>query len=222
MSEKMLKRDSKSLLARLMAAENLNVEYSETATTAAFDTEGRTLIMPLLKDVSDEATDLFLGHEVGHALYTPQGRIKDIAAEGGMFKNFVNITEDARIEKLVQRKYPGLRGDFVKSYKKLFNDGLFGADIDTINKGGLIDRLNVYFKCGMTAGVKFTEDEKQWLPRIDKLETWEQVVTVTDELFAYCKKQKEEEQEQQEKNDAEEEEQEEQDESEEELSLIHI
>ena len=37
-------RNAKSLLAKLMAAEDLNVEYSESAKTAAFDTEGRTLM----------------------------------------------------------------------------------------------------------------------------------------------------------------------------------
>ena len=52
-------RETKSLLAKLMAAENINVEYRENATTAAFDTKGRTLIMPVLKDISESATDLF-------------------------------------------------------------------------------------------------------------------------------------------------------------------
>ena len=67
-------RETKALLAKLLAAENINVEYSEKATTAAFDTEGRTLVMPVIKDVGEAATDLFLGHEVGHALYTRKGQ----------------------------------------------------------------------------------------------------------------------------------------------------
>ena len=75
-------RETKSLLAKLMAAENINVEYRENASTAAFDTEGRTLIMPVLKDMTENATDLFLGHEVGHALYTPQGAIKEVVKKG--------------------------------------------------------------------------------------------------------------------------------------------
>ena len=71
MTEIMTKnRETKSLLAKLMASENINVEYSEKATTAAFDTEGRTLIMPFLKDISEKATDLFLGHEVGCVIYS--------------------------------------------------------------------------------------------------------------------------------------------------------
>jgi len=80
-------RDTKSLLAKLMAAEDLNVEYRNNVNTAAFNTESRTLIMPILKDISNSTTDLFLGHEVGHALYTPQGAIKDVIKKGGSYKS---------------------------------------------------------------------------------------------------------------------------------------
>ncbi len=65
-------RETKSLLAKLMASEDINVEYREGASTASFDVESRTLTMPVLKDVTEDSTDLFLGHEVGHALYTPK------------------------------------------------------------------------------------------------------------------------------------------------------
>ena len=48
MTEIMAKnRETKSLLAKLMASENINVEYREKAETAAFNTETRTLIMPV-------------------------------------------------------------------------------------------------------------------------------------------------------------------------------
>ena len=53
-------RETKSLLAKLMAAENINVEYHTGADTAAFSTETRTLIMPVLKDITENSTDLFL------------------------------------------------------------------------------------------------------------------------------------------------------------------
>ena len=45
-------RETKSLLAKLMASENINVEYHNNASTAAFSTESRTLIMPVLKDMT--------------------------------------------------------------------------------------------------------------------------------------------------------------------------
>ena len=187
----MVKRDSKSLLARLMAAENLNVEYSETATTAAFDTEGRTLIMPLLKDVSDEATDLFLGHEVGHALYTPQGRIKDIVAEGGQFKSFVNITEDARIEKMIQIKFPGLRRCFYDGYTELINKDFFGTSDNDVNSYNLIDRLNLHFKGGIRTGIEFSADEETYVTRMENLSTFDEAVDLARDLYDHHKEEAE-------------------------------
>ena len=72
-------RNAKSLLAKLMASEDLHVEYSENAATASFDTESRLLTVPIFKDdMSVDATDLMLGHEVGHALFTPQGEILEV------------------------------------------------------------------------------------------------------------------------------------------------
>ena len=105
-------RETKSLLAKLMASENINVEYHNNASTAAFSTESRTLIMPVLKDMTENATDLFLGHEVGHALYTPNDAIKEAFSRGSFFKGLCNIVEDARIDKLIQNKFPGLKRSF--------------------------------------------------------------------------------------------------------------
>ena len=184
-------RNAKSLLAKLMAAEDINVEYSESASTAAFDTEGRTLIMPLLKDVSTMATDLFLGHEVGHALYTPQGRIKDILAEGGLFKQFVNITEDARIEKMIQSKFPGLRRCFFDGYTELMDKDFFGTVGNDVNSYNLIDRLNLHFKVGIRAGVEFSADEQVYVDRMDNLKTFDDAVELARDLYDHCKEESE-------------------------------
>ena len=184
-------RNAKSLLAKLMAAEDLNVEYSETATTAAFDTEGRTLIMPLLKNVSDRATDLFLGHEVGHALYTPQGRIKDIAKESRRFFGFVNITEDARIEKMIQIKFPGLRRCFYDGYTELMDKNFFGTDGKDVNSYSFIDRLNLHFKGGIRAGVEFSADEETYVTRMENLSTFDDAVDLARDLYVHHKEEAE-------------------------------
>ena len=63
--------DSKSLLAKLMATENLTVEQKNVR-TASFDVKNRILTVPKLDEkISSQLYDLFMGHEVGHALYTP-------------------------------------------------------------------------------------------------------------------------------------------------------
>ena len=182
---------NKSTLAKLLATENISV-VQDKVSTASFDVKNRVLTLPMWADVSKHTEDHLIGHEVGHALFTPlEGWHDAVCDRGPSFKSYLNVVEDARIEKLIQRKYPGLRGSFIKSYRKLFADGFFGADLDTINKMGLIDRINTYFKCGMSAGVQFAADEKHWLPRIEKLETWEEVVALTEELFQFAKEQQE-------------------------------
>ena len=108
--------DSKSLLAKLMATENLIVEQRKVQ-TAAFDVKSRVLTIPQLdKNISGYLYDLFVGHEVGHALYTPlDGLIK--ARDQKIPQSVTNVVEDSRIERKIKNKYPGLRGSFVKAYK---------------------------------------------------------------------------------------------------------
>ena len=186
---------AKSVTAKLLATENITV-VQDNVRTAMFDVKNRVLTLPMWADVAPYTEDHLIGHEVGHALYTPlEGWHDAVCSKGAGYKSFLNVVEDARIEKLIQRKYPGLRAPFIKSYRKLLADGFFGADIATINQMGLIDRINTYFKCGMSAGVKFTDDEKQWLPRIENAETWEDVVAITDDLFGFCKEELEKQQE---------------------------
>ena len=61
----------KGTLAKLLATENLTVEHRQV-TTAYFDVEKRILCLPIWKTASNTVYDLLVGHEVGHALYTPQ------------------------------------------------------------------------------------------------------------------------------------------------------
>ena len=189
---------SKSTVARLLATENITV-VQDKVRTAMFDVKNRVLTLPMWKDdMSPETTDHLIGHEVGHALYTPLDGWHDAVCENGPgYKSFLNVVEDARIEKLIQRKYPGLRRSFITSYKSLLAGGFFGADIDTINTMPLIDRINTYFKCGLMSGVKFTDAEQQWLPRIESAETWDEVVAIVDELYGLAKEEMEQQQQQQ-------------------------
>ena len=95
----------KGTLARLLATENLTVEHRRVS-TACFDVDKRLLILPIWKTASNTVYDLLVGHEVGHALYTPA---EDYT---GAKKDFVNVLEDVRIEKMMKVTYPGLRRTF--------------------------------------------------------------------------------------------------------------
>ena len=188
----------KDILAKLLATENITVVH-ENAPTASFNVRDRVLTLPLWEDLTGDNYDHFIGHEVGHALYTPEDGWHDAVCDRGRaYKSFLNVIEDARIERMIQNKYPGLRRNFVKSYRKLFADGFFGANLDEINEFDLIDRINTYFKLGETSGVRIEKDELPWINEIRDCVTWEQVVDIADRLFAQEKAKKEEELEKQE------------------------
>jgi hypothetical protein len=188
---------SKSILAKLLAAENITVSHQKTK-TAYFDLKTRTLVCPVWKDMDGDIYDLLMGHEVGHALNTPQaGWHSAIHDENGKplgkFKDFLNVIEDARIEKQVKRKFPGLSKSFASAYKSLYERDFFGIKNIDANKLNLIDRINLRYKLGAHLPVAFNDDERQFLIDIDNAETWDQVVDVARRVYAYCKQQKEEE-----------------------------
>ncbi len=182
--------EQKSLLAKLMAAENITVEHKKIP-TAAFDVKNRVLYLPILKwKPGSEVYDLFCAHEVGHALWTPEdGWHSSINKKGKGFKSFLNVIEDARIEKKIKRKFAGARKSMIEGYKSLMDEDFFGLrkmGVDP-NDLGLIDRINLYTKAGTSYGIEFTDEEKVWVNRIERTESWEEVVEVCDELYDWCK-----------------------------------
>ena len=68
--------EQKSLLAKLMATENMIIRQ-DNVPTASFDILNRVLTVPILdRNLSKEVYDLFMGHECGHALWTPVDGMK--------------------------------------------------------------------------------------------------------------------------------------------------
>ena len=138
---------NKDMLAKLLAMENITVLHKKVP-TAYFDIKSRTLVCPILKeDMSAELYDLFMGHEVGHALNTPrQGWHSSVSKNGPIFKGYLNVIEDCRIEKLIKDKYPGLRRSFYTGYSELAYDDFFGIKGKDLTGLNLIDRITIHFK----------------------------------------------------------------------------
>jgi hypothetical protein len=177
----------KDILAKLLATENITVLHEEVR-TASFDVKNRTLRLPMWDDMQGYTYDHLVGHEVGHALFTPfEGWHDSVSDRGPAFKSFLNVIEDARIEKLIQRRYPGLRKSFIQSYQKMFAEGFFGGELTEINNYDLIDRVNVLFKCGESYGVRIENEERVWVDEIRNVETWEQVVDIAERMYGMAK-----------------------------------
>lgn len=188
-------------LAKLLAEENISMKHDPKARTAYFDIKARVLCLPVWHNISEDLYDMLVVHEVGHALFTPMDKwlagIEQIAKKHhgdtasekakNNIKAFMNVVEDARIDKLQKRRYPGTKRNYVIGYKEL-NDVLdfFGLKNKDVNSLTLIDRLNVYFK-STGLPIVFSANERQFLKRMESLETFEEVIQLSEELYVFTR-----------------------------------
>ena len=178
----------KSQLAKLLATEDLIVEHKKVQ-TACFNVHTRVLTLPMWDKASNTVYDLLVGHEVGHALFTPdENWLQKVAVP----PQFVNVVEDARIEKLMKRKYMGLAKSFFKGYKELNDEDFFSINDSDISDFNLADRANLYFKVGNFVDLSFDSEETVLIQKIADVETFDEVLKVAEELYLFCKKEKEE------------------------------
>tara|TARA_B100000700_G_scaffold249583_1_gene279885 strand:+ start:3849 stop:6023 length:2175 start_codon:yes stop_codon:yes gene_type:complete len=177
-------KEIKGNLARLLATENLVVEHRQTP-TAYFNVDTRVLTLPNWDKASDIVYDMLVGHEVGHALFTPNRDWRDTV---DCPKDFVNVIEDARIEKLMKRKYPGLKKSFVGGYKELNDRDFFNIHGEDLEDLSLIDRINLHFKIGANALIPFSIEEKVFVARTDIAETFEEVLQIAIDVHEFSNK----------------------------------
>ena len=192
-----------SVMARILSSENISVIIDASASTAAFDLKNRTLILPQWKDMSKTVYDMLIGHEISHALHTPcDGWKIAIDAMSGTTNSsndvwqtaslYLNVVEDARIERLIKNKFPGFKRDFVAGYGELAAKDFFGIKKIDMNKLELADRLNLYYKLGTigSVGIRFTAEEQVFITRIDASQSFEDAAQIAQDLFTHCKNKK--------------------------------
>lgn len=183
-------KETKSILAKLLASENITISH-QNVKTSYFNLKDRVLVCPIWKEMDGNLYDLLLGHEIAHALYTPAVGWRDAiykTPDGQVmppeFKDILNVLEDARIEKKVKRKYPGLSKSFFLAYKNLNELNFFGIkEVEDINELNLIDKINLHCKLGTNVSLQFNSAELEIIQEVESLETWDQVVELAWKLF---------------------------------------
>jgi len=176
------------ILAKLLAKENLEVRHGNYR-TAWFDVQNRVLGLPIWKDHGKDVYDLLVGHEVGHALFTPsEGWHESNEEIKGCPRGYLNVIEDVRIERKIRETYPGLISPMRRGYKVLVEKGFFG-DIDNydMDKMKLIDKINVKSKLSTEVMVTFNAEEQILFDRSLVAETWSEVVQIVRDILAYTK-----------------------------------
>ena len=172
----------KSIIAKLLSEEDISVVQKKTK-TAAFNVENRELILPIWKEeMSKDISDLFICHEIGHALYTSKDMLQKMI-DRKLDKSYVNIIEDARIEKMVQDKYLGTRSCFTRGYNELLSKDFFGLKDKDLNTFNLADRINLHFK-GVD-NVPFSSVEQTWVDKVANVKTEDEVLDLAKALMDF-------------------------------------
>lgn len=181
--------ESKSLLARLLAKENITVKHGNY-TTAYFDVQNRVLGLPLWRDDDKDLYDMLVGHEVGHALFTPpegwesaQSKDNDNRVPG----DYLNVVEDIRIERMIQSTYPGIVRCFKKGYSYLNESDFFGIGDRDVDAMSLMDRINLKAKLRDLVEIEFSDVEMPLVKKAFAAKTWDEVVEVSRELYEFVK-----------------------------------
>ena len=178
-----VQQEIKSQLAKLLATEDIVVEHKQVE-SAQFNVRTRVLILPLWEKASNDVYDMLVGHEVGHALFTPD---EDWWVDYEIPQDFVNVVEDARIEKLMKRKYMGLAKSFYKGYSELHDKDFFELDGQDINSLNLADRANLHFKLSSILPISFSAPEEEIISLIQNAETFTETLSAAEALYNFCK-----------------------------------
>ena len=184
----MSQQEIKGNLAKLLATENLVVEHRNVP-TAQFNVDTRVLTLPNWDKASSTVYDMLVGHEVGHALFTPN---EDWRIKVQVPQSYVNVVEDVRIEKLMKRKYPGLRKSFAGGYAELNALDFFEIQDENLEEFALIDRINLHYKVGASALIPFAEEEKVFVTRAENTETFDEVLSLAEEIRQFVEAQQQE------------------------------
>ena len=178
--------DTKSQLAKLIATENISVQINNVK-TASFDVKNRVLTLPNFKSPSIDVTDMLIAHECSHALNTPSKSWEKINDDE--LRSYINVLEDCRIDKLIQKKYPGIIKNYINGFDILNGKNFFGVKDKNINKDlMLIDKINLYYKSSKRLPFVFSPDDNKWLAKVDKLKSFKNVVDLAKELLDWQKK----------------------------------
>jgi len=171
---------NKSTIAKLLSEEDIHVVYKQME-TAYFNPKDRELGLPIWDEskTTDDVEDLMVCHEIAHALWTPLDMLEK-AVVRGINHSFVNIVEDARIERMVQEKYRGSIAVFKRGYRDLTALDFFGIGDKDVSKLNLIDRINLYFK---KQDVTFSDEENVWVKRVAETKTPDDVLDLAEALY---------------------------------------
>jgi hypothetical protein len=190
-----------SIVVKILANENISLVVQEGLPTASFDLKNRIVRVPNYMFDDDDFTTMVLAHEVGHCLYTPYNGwfdfLKQVEKDTSLTdqqknaaKSALNILEDVRIDKFMQKRYSGLVKYYKRSCRWIVDNDFFKIKAKNKNLTGMsfLNRLCVWAKCDSRSslhayGVKFSAEEQSYVDEIFAAETFEEVQRLALEVI---------------------------------------
>ena len=170
--------------AKLLATENMTVRHSNVE-TPNFHVKDRILTLPLYKyEISESLYNLFIAHEVSHALHDPPDKFEKFTTEKPYLRRVFDSFDDIRVNQLIIEKYPGLVKDYRNGSKEIRKLGKF-FDEEKIDEYNLLDRIRLHHEFSEYTGleVHFDEDERDWVKRAGECRTFEDVVKLSEDFY---------------------------------------
>ena len=177
-----MSRELMEAYSKLLSNENLSVVYSDTAVTAFFDLESRTITLPTYDFLGKAEQQMLASHEVAHAKFSNYS-LDDFQKYVKKFGSLFNIIEDIYVEQCIKRAYPGLSKVFSEAYKSLYENNFFKLGKRTAESFHFYDRLNLFFKIGHVFPVNFSQKESEYVVRCYQLTSNDDVVKLCADIM---------------------------------------
>lgn len=177
-----MSRELMEAYSKLLSNENLSVVYSDTATTAFFDFESRTITLPTYDFLGKAEQQMLASHEVAHAKFSNYS-LDDFQKYVKKFGSLFNIIEDIYVEQCIKRAYPGLSKVFSEAYKSLYENNFFKLGNRTAESFHFYDRINLFFKIGHVFPVNFSQKESEYVVRCYQLTSNDDVVKLCADIM---------------------------------------
>lgn len=177
-----MSRELMEAYSKLLSNENLSVVYSDTATTAFFDLESRTITLPTYDFLGKAEQQMLASHEVAHAKFSNYS-LDDFQKYVEKFGSLFNIIEDIYVEQCIKRAYPGLSKVFSNAYKSLYENNFFKLGKRTAESFHFYDRINLFFKIGHVFPVNFSQKESEYVVRCYQLTSNDDVVKLCADIM---------------------------------------
>lgn len=172
---------------KLLAEENITTITSPTFKTAFFDLKRRIVGIPAWKNMSRSLKMVLRLHEGGHALFSEVESFHDFieGKYGRALSGIINVCEDDRNDRLMQKKFPGSKPYYKEGYKEIMARFWDDVDYDTAS---FADKLNLDSKAkDRFPLVPANETEAKLYFRFKNTQTVDEVIALAYDVYAYCK-----------------------------------